>query len=436
MTILNKRLVCGENPENQALENIGILLVTKDRYLSKRLANIFKNAEQAATVCHSQADLHNYLNYFVPEIVIMDADMLDDKCKVLLHSVQERAQRKIPCIFFDDEYSTKQHLECVMASGVAYLTKPIEVDLLIEIVVRYTAKDNDEPHRILIVDDDLAMSNYYAAILANENMQVTCCDKPLEIIKYLNDVRPDLLLLDLYMPECSGIELASMIRQLESYASMPIVFLSGETDIQKKLLGMSLGADEFLNKGIKPWHLVASVKSRVERSKKLKMIMDSDPLTGLLNKRAFNDQLERELKTSVRKNSTLSVAMLDIDNFKTINDTYGHMAGDKVIKLLASILKYRLRASDIVARYGGEEFIVIFKDANINDSSNVVKNILDAFCSYKHSYKDKEFHVTFSCGIADVKSTTDKEKLINCADYALYEAKDAGKNRIVKFECN
>ena len=164
--------------------------------------------------------------------------------------------------------------------------------------------------------------------------------------------------------------------------------------------------------------------------------MDSDPLTGLLNKRAFNDQLERELKTSVRKNSTLSVAMLDIDNFKTINDTYGHMVGDKVIKLLASILKYRLRASDVVARYGGEEFIVIFKDANIDDSSNVVKNILDAFSSYKHSYKDKEFHVTFSCGIADVKSTADKEKLINCADYALYEAKDAGKNRIVKFECN
>ncbi|MFT6914365.1 MAG: PleD family two-component response regulator [Motiliproteus sp.] len=161
------------------------------------------------------------------------------------------------------------------------------------------------------------------------------------------------------MPECDGMELSKIIRQIGAYISVPIVFLSSEEDQEKQLLAMSLDGDDFLSKPIKPWHLVSAVASRAKRARTMRALAEKDSLTGLFNHTKIKERLQAELSRAKRNHEPLAYAMLDIDNFKHVNDTYGHPAGDRVLKSIAIMLKQRLRKYDVIGCYGGEEFVVI-----------------------------------------------------------------------------
>jgi diguanylate cyclase (GGDEF)-like protein len=283
----------------------------------------------------------------------------------------------------------------------------------------------------MIVDDSIALTAYHAAVLEQAGMVVRAVNNPLNVIASLQEFAPDLILIDLYMPECNGTDLASVIRQLEAYVSIPIVFLSAESDLDKQLFAMGLGGDDFLTKPIQPQHLISSVTSRIRRSLLLRSFMVRDSLTGLLNHTAIKDQLDGEVAAAIRQKKPLSFAMIDIDHFKQVNDIYGHPVGDRVIKSLSRLLKQRLCASDLIGRYGGEEFAVVLVDADRMTAIKVLDTIRDDFSRLRHLADEKEFSVTFSCGIADVSHFPDGAKLSDAADKALYKAKHAGRNCVM-----
>jgi len=144
----------------------------------------------------------------------------------------------------------------------------------------------------------------------------------------LFEFTPDLILIDLYMPECNGTDLAKVIRQLDAFVSIPIVFLSAESNLDKQLFAMGLGGDDFLTKPIQSQHLISSVTSRIRRSRMLRSFMVRDSLTGLLNHTAIKDLLDGEVAGAIRQKKPLSFAMIDIDHFKQINDSYGRCRQD------------------------------------------------------------------------------------------------------------
>jgi diguanylate cyclase (GGDEF)-like protein len=193
---------------------------------------------------------------------------------------------------------------------------------------------------------------------------------------------------------------------------------------------MGLGGDDFLTKPIQPQHLISSVTTRIRRSLKLRSFMVRDSLTGLLNHTAIKDMLHGELAWAIRQKKSLSFAMVDIDDFKQVNDRYGHLAGDSVIKSLARLLKQRLRSSDLIGRYGGEEFAIVLIDADRATSMKVLDNIRNDFSQLLHLAEGKEFRVTFSCGIADASQFPEATLLNDAADKALYKAKQAGRNQV------
>jgi diguanylate cyclase (GGDEF)-like protein len=234
------------------------------------------------------------------------------------------------------------------------------------------------------------------------------------------------------MPGIDGIELAQVIRQIDEYVSTPIVFLSSEEDFNKQIQARNFGGDDFLTKPIKAKHLSALVQSRLERLKTLRSFMVRDSLTGLYNHTSVRGRLAQEITRCDRQNSTLAVAMLDLDHFKEVNDTYGHPTGDTVLKSLARLLQQRLRHSDVVGRYGGEEFISILLDANKEDAYQVIDEIRQHFSKIQHySSNQGVFTVTFSCGIATVPEFSTVHALIAAADQALYRAKANGRNQVV-----
>lgn len=334
----------------------------------------------------------------------------------------------VPVVYLSARDDLTARLEGVRSGGVAYFTKPVNIGYLVDKLDELTSVIPPEPFRVLIVDDSAALAKYHAALLEQAGMVVRVVSQPLDILDELREFAPDLILMDVYMPECSGIELARVVRQLEAFVSIPIVYLSAESDIDKQLSAMSLAGDDFLTKPIKPEHLILSVSSRVQRSRKLRSFMIRDSLTGLLNHTTIKDHLVREVARATREKTPLSFAMVDIDHFKKVNDTYGHPVGDRVIKSLSRLLKQRLRDSDVVGRYGGEEFAVIMVNTDGSAAVKVLDEIREAFSCLQHLADGKEFSVSFSCGIADVAFFGNAIKLGDAADKALYEAKGAGRN--------
>jgi diguanylate cyclase (GGDEF)-like protein len=211
---------------------------------------------------------------------------------------------------------------------------------------------------------------------------------------------------------------------------VPIVFLSVEKDFDRQLRAMFKGGDEFLTKPIAPAQLTLVATSRVERYRELRVLMLHDSLTGLVNHSRLQQQLEIECARALRQRQPLSLAMIDIDHFKAVNDRHGHQTGDRVLKNLARFLRQRLRTSDVVGRYGGEEFAVILSDTSGEVAEEVLNSLRRDFAAIPHETGGESITVTFSTGIASLPQYGSVRELTLAADQALYRAKDGGRNRV------
>ncbi|MDD2914788.1 MAG: diguanylate cyclase [Gallionella sp.] len=366
-------------------------------------------------------------------VVLMDVTLSGSSQEgiELMKEIQQGRDIPVPVFFLTARDELAIRLEAVRAGGIAYLSKPINIGNLIDKLDTLTSTLPSAPYRVLVVDDSESITSYCATVLEQTGMVVKVVNNPLDVMSPLLEFTPDLILLDIYMPGCNGLELAKVIRQLDAFISIPIVFLSAESDLDKQLFAMGLGADDFLTKPIQPQHMISAVTSRIQRSLVLRSFMVRDSLTGLLNHTAIKDQLDREVAQTKRRGMPLAFAMVDIDHFKHVNDTYGHPAGDRVIKSLSRLLKQRLRETDMVGRYGGEEFAVILSNTNGETAQKVLDAIRHDFSQLRHMADGKEFSATFSCGIADVSFFGDSTKLCDAADRVLYKAKHAGRNRVL-----
>lgn len=409
-----------------------IYIVEDDVEFSENLKNQLGYFGYDVCVYNTLNDFKLALQENDDAVVVMDISFPEDSLGGVrvMKEVQQRRAVPLPVVFLSSHDALAARLEAVRAGGIAYFNKNVNLSQLIDKLDELTSTQQVTPYRVLIVDDSPSLTVLYSAILEEAGMVTSSVNDPMLVMQPLLEFEPDLILIDMYMPGCNGMELARVIRQLDAFISIPIVFLSAERDLDKQLAAMDLGGDDFLTKPIHPQHLVASVTSRIRRSMMLRSFMVRDSLTGLLNHTAIKDQLDREVAKSKRQGTHCCFAMVDIDFFKKVNDTYGHPVGDRVIKSLSRLLKQRLRESDAVGRYGGEEFAVILVDVDSATAEMVLNSIREDFARLRHMAEDIEFSATFSCGIADVANFQDPKKMADAADRALYKAKNDGRNRV------
>lgn len=369
----------------------------------------------------------------LPDVVIMDiqfpAEARDGA--EFLAALWQETEQVVPSIFLSARSDFDARLKAVEAGGEAYFCKPARALELVGAIDELTHQQPHEPYRIMVVDDESAVAAYHAVILQEAGMATCQVNAAEQVLDVLREFRPDMVLMDMYMPRCNGRDLAKVVRQLPEYVGLPIVFLSSETDRKKQFSAMRIGAEGFLTKPVVPEELVDAVAIRAERMRTLRGLMARDSLTGLFNHTTTTQLLDNAISAVKRSGQSLCFVMIDIDHFKSVNDTHGHPVGDRVILVLARILQQRLRNSDVVGRYGGEEFAVILQGMAVEQAFVLVDELRQDFSQVVFHSDQGDFKCTFSAGIACYPAHRRLDALRAASDKALYEAKRAGRNRVV-----
>lgn len=241
----------------------------------------------------------------------------------------------LPILFLSDKSDFETRLQIVRLGGTAFLQKPAAIHQIVEELDRLSAPAPDYEGRILFVENGNPFTDAYAKALREAGLDVYSLFDPADIDVIIDDFVPDLILLNLYYPECLGMEMAAILRQKPSNASVPIVFLSREQNLSRHLAAIQRGGDDFFIHPVDTDHLVTSLMARIRRTRVLRELTIRDAMTGLLNHSTFNERLEQAIRQHGRNSAPFAFAMVDIDNFKRINDGYGHAAGDQAIRNLA-----------------------------------------------------------------------------------------------------
>ncbi len=336
-----------------------------------------------------------------------------------------------PLIVTADQQDFAARLAAVRAGAAAFLGQPVDPQTLLELLDELTEMQPPQPFRILLVEDDTVMGQIYVAALSQAGMEVRIVTDPTLVIEAIHDSDPDLMITDLNMPHCSGLELAAVIRSHQDLTALPIVFLTGDAGQDSRRIAVNLGSDAFLTKPVQLGDLVEMVRARARRARMLRALMVRDSLTGTLNHASIKEMLATELGRTWREKEGLCLAMIDIDHFKRVNDRHGHASGDRVIKSLARLLRQNLRRSDHIGRYGGEEFAVILPRTDLAEAQRRLEELRVNFAQLVQPHSKGDFRVTFSAGLAHSDGQMEASTLIEAADSALYSAKRAGRNRVV-----
>lgn len=279
-------------------------------------------------------------------------------------------------------------------------------------------------YRVLLVEDSKTDAYQAKKFMASVGVEVLHLHSATGVLEAIDSFQPDLIISDLHMPDCAGDEMARIIRQ-DREATMPIIFLSAESNSEKQQLSLAAGADGFIEKPLQEGPFIKVLKSAIRRSVGLENRMRRDPLTNLLNRAQFDTNMRRLSE----QGSDTALAIIDIDHFKSVNDTYGHPVGDQVICRLAKLLEDGVRSTDFVGRMGGEEFGLLMPACSVEDAMRVLNRLRRMFGeqSFVGGASD-EFKCTFSGGL--VPLSADHQASYKAADDALYESKKMGRNRV------
>nr|WP_233463119.1 diguanylate cyclase [Aeromonas caviae] len=372
----------------------------------------------------------------LPDALIIDVNLGEDQRTGLdyVAVLQQRLECSLPILVLTTQNDFHTQLQAVRIGAVGFFNKPVDVAKLENRLERCFNRQNSEPYRVLIVDDDRELSDRYRLVLSGANMLVEVVNDPLQLFDAMARFHPEVLVLDVNMPGCSGPELAQIVRFNDDWLRVPIIYLSAETDIAQQMSALIRAGDDFVTKPISDNSLIATVFARAQRARLLSNALSRDSLTGLLKHADIKEKVTIERERAMRTSKPFSVVMLDIDHFKKVNDTHGHAVGDNVIRALANLLRQRLRRVDSLGRYGGEEFLAVLPDCNGVQAVKIIDQIRQQFSLLSFVGEQGEFFVSLSAGVACCMGSTANE-VMETADRALYNAKRSGRNRVLISEC-
>ena len=347
-----------------------------------------------------------------------------------IRSIDQNADLPISFMSTDKEIPTR--IAAVHAGASLFLDKPLLSDEFAAAVRRLVPREFSDQPRIFVVDDDVDFLQHIKLLLEAQRMRVETLSDPTRILDVIGDVRPDIVLLDVVMPEINGFDVCRVLRSTDFYRDLPILFLTIHASDEVLLRCFESGGDDYIEKPVLKEEILARINVRMDRVRLYREKADRDGLTGLATRRAFIEQLKIRLAEGERRDKPVSLCLLDLDHFKRVNDKFGHLAGDRVLAGFGRLLSSRFRTMDVRGRWGGEEFVLAFYGEDAVTAKMIVRRVQEELSSmvFRGDHGEK-FSVTFSAGVATYpNSGTSFEDLFRAVDEKLYAAKNAGRDHI------
>ncbi|MEO1482041.1 MAG: diguanylate cyclase [Myxococcota bacterium] len=299
--------------------------------------------------------------------------------------------------------------------------------------------------KVLIIDDSPTLRDTIAEVLREHEVasDFATAANGLDGLKRLLNEPFDLVLCDVEMPGLDGYKFLALKKEQDSIADVPVIMLTGIAgDVSSKVRCFEAGASDYVTKPYENEELVARVRTHLslkslrdelrQKAEQLELLTVTDELTGLSNRRHFFQRLETEIVRGDRRSTPVGFLMLDLDHFKSINDTYGHQGGDAVLVGVGAVLKRAVRPYDVPARYGGEEFCVLLPDTTADQAMEVAERLRKSIETLDVHHEQKRIPVTVSIGVSSAEGEpVDAKALVKRADQALYVAKSNGRNQAV-----
>lgn len=415
-------------------ESPKLLIIDSDRQLGSELVTQAEIQGVTAEVATSLSEAYEKIRHAPPNVVLLDPAVgnTTEEGWALLAQLQQTPS--IPVLIFTAGDSLGSRLEVARLGARTFLQKPLPAIQVMEAVTQVLQpSDTDAEAVVMVVDDDRQVLAALRTLLEPWGLKVITLEDPRQFWETLEASTPDILVLDIKMPYVSGIELCQVVRNDVNWGGLPILFLTVYTDVTTVHQVFGVGADDFVSKPIIGPEVVTRILNRLERVKLLRSLAETDPLTTVYNRNRATQDLNKFLRLSVRHNQPLCLAILDLDNFKYVNDTFGHATGDAVLRRFGQLLRRSFRSEDVVSRWGGEEFVVGMYAMSRSEGVQRLNKVRETLHQQEFIAVNKsKFRVTFSAGVAQSpENGTDLQSLYMSADAALYQAKAAGRDRVL-----
>jgi len=327
----------------------------------------------------------------------------------------------------------ESRLRAAWSGASLFAGKPVDKETFEQMAIHLHALARGYRPKVLVVDDDPDFSAFVATVLRRHGILVAELHEPERILEALLETRPDLALIDIVMPILSGFDLVRIIRTSPEWKDLPLLLATAQSSHESRLAAFEAGADDYIAKPIIERELIARIKLRVERLSLQRERQERDALTGLLRRQAFMDRFGVRMAELRRHGGRAALCLLDLDHFKQINDSRGHLVGDRVLAAFGRFLTARYRVEDLRCRWGGEEFVMVLLEQDLEMARALIQRGIEDF-SQRAFVDDRgePFSVAFSAGVAAWPDDGDDvTALIERADERLYQAKDAGRARVV-----
>jgi diguanylate cyclase (GGDEF)-like protein len=385
-------------------------------------------------------DLTEIIQALTPTLVLVSSDFLNDIERIgdIVRVTRSRINQPIMLVVTANASDIALRLKAMRAGVDAFITLPLTPDEIQQRIEELLNANVADPFRVLIIEDDRAQALFAESILRKAGMDTRAVMDPLAALDALNEFKPELVLMDLYMPGCDGMELTTLIREREEFANTPIVFLSGEHDADKRFDALSAGGDDYLEKPIRPKYLISAVTNRVRRARALNQRVGihhaRDPVTGLYHRGYFIERLAHSLLEEPDTHLGGLLFMI-IDGAQAIRDRIGLSAFDTLLGQAGALLASLITNQDMAARYGDTSFVILAPGYAEQALVTFAEEIKTRFEKHIFEFSDKSLALAVNIGIAPlVQGWSDTSSILNAAERACAQARVDTSHKVHLYE--
>jgi diguanylate cyclase (GGDEF)-like protein len=411
-----------------------ILVVASDPKVRAAVQTLVAREGMTVRGTESRPEAEAEISRRFPDGVIVDVRLPASSAYEFVERLRGQPRGEgLPVLMVGGPSKFMNRVDAIHCGADGYFEEPVQGESLVRRLEHLLERGRTEAPRVLSVEDDADQAAFVRLVMESAGYRVRICPDARNLETDLDAFRPDLVLLDIHLPGApNGFALARYIRQQEAHAALPILFLTTKGELSTQIESIRAGGDDYLVKPVAPGLLLSAVAARIERSRFLKSLLERDGLTRLLNHTAFLERARALVSEWPRDGKgPLAMVLIDLDDFKSLNDHYGHPAGDRVLSSLATLLRRRLRQSDLVGRLGGDEFAATIENIGEKQALRLLDRLRRDFSAIPQTAPDgSHFRATFSAGVAVLEPGMDANRWRERADAALYAAKNRGRNRV------